>query len=147
MIKDFVTLRKFSQFEDATLLTFRAFIGSFLVWGVWDNVLSLERMNEFAGFLAGHGFAYPHIMAPLSVYAQLLCGVCLVTGFATRWAGLVCAFNFVVAIIMVDGPAGIRTAFPAASLVAFGLYVAARGGGKFAFDAMLQSDDKAVTSR
>src|SRR3546814_5348067 len=68
-------------------------------------------------------------MAPLSVGVQLACGVGFLTGILIRWAGLFCALNFIVAIMMVDGPAGIRPSFPSAMLVAFGLYIAARGAG------------------
>src|SRR3546814_15371751 len=76
-------------------------------------------MAEFATFLKAHGFPYPKVMAPLSVGVQLACGVGFLTGILIRWAGLFCALNFIVAIMMVDGPAGIRPSFPSAMLVAF----------------------------
>lgn len=140
-------LNGLAAFEDAALLAFRILIGSFLIWGVWDNIISAERMAEFARFLGQHGFPNPQLMAPLSVWAQFICGICFIFGIATRWAGLVCAFNFIVAIVMVDGAAGIRAAFPAATLVAFGIYIAARGGGKFGLDALIRSDVAPVSER
>ncbi|MCR5869626.1 MULTISPECIES: DoxX family protein [unclassified Sphingomonas] len=116
------------------LLTARLVIGSFLIWGVWDNVLSAERMAEFAEFLRAHGFVMPEVMAPLSVYAQLAVGVCFVLGLATRWAGIVCAINFIVALVMVDLALGVRGAFPATALVLFGLMFATIGAGRYALD-------------
>ena len=86
-------------------------------------------------------------MAPLSVWTQIICGVCFVFGIATRWAGLLCAFNFIVAIVMVDGKTGIRAAFPAAMLVMFGLYLMARGSGKFGLDAELRIDAEPINAR
>jgi putative oxidoreductase len=117
----------------------RVVIGAFLVWGVWDNVADPARMTEFVGFLTKFGFPAPEILAPLSVWAQLLCGAAFMAGLLTRWAGLVCAFNFVVAIAMVDKAGGIRGAFPSACLVLLGLYWTTYGAGRYSLDAWLES--------
>jgi putative oxidoreductase len=101
---------------------------------VWDNIESPERMTEFAKFLQARGFAYPELMAPLSVWAQFACGAAFVVGLFTRWAGLICAFNFIVALVMVDAANGIRAAFPAAMLVLFGFYLATYGAGRLSLD-------------
>ncbi|HYD89599.1 MAG TPA: DoxX family protein [Vitreimonas sp.] len=119
------------------MLALRVVVGGFLIWGVWDNVQSADRMAEFAGFLAQHGFAMPELMAPLSVWAQLLCGLAFVLGLFTRWAGVVCAFNFIVALIMVDAALGVRGAFPATMLVLVGFCLATLGAGSFSVDAAL----------
>jgi len=66
------------RFGDFALLLLRIFVGLFLVWGVWDNVSSSERMQEFAQFLGQHGFPSPRLLAPFSVYLQLLIGVAFV---------------------------------------------------------------------
>lgn len=126
------------RYEHAILLAARLTLGGFLIWGVWDNVTSAARMAEFAGFLGKHGFPSPGLMAPLSVYAQLLAGIAFILGFATRWAGLICAFNFAVAIAMVDAKLGIRGAFPAACLMLFGLVFATIGAGRYSVDARLR---------
>ena len=55
-------------------------------------------------------------------------------------AGAVCAINFIVAICMVDAKLGLRGAFPAAMLVGFGLYIAARGPGRFSVDSRLTAE-------
>ncbi|MEG3180671.1 DoxX family protein [Sphingomonas sp. LT1P40] len=132
--RKWLTLPGLARGGDVALLAARVAVGAFLIWGVWDNVVSADRMAEFRGFLAAKGFAMPGVMAPLSVYAQFLVGVAFIAGFATRWAGLVCAFNFVVALVMVDAALGIRAAFPAAALVLFGLIFATIGAGGISID-------------
>jgi putative oxidoreductase len=137
-------LTPLERLSDVALLAMRLPIGAFLIWGVWDNIVSAERMAEFVAFLTRFGFAAPEFMARLSVWAQFFVGVCFVLGLLTRWAGLVCALNFIVAIAMVDRFAGLRGAFSAACLVLIGLYLATRGAGRFGLDAVLQ---KARTER
>ena len=132
------------RFEDGALLLMRLVTGAFLVWGVQDNLVSAERMHEFEQFLAKFGFAAPAFMARLSVWAQFLVGVAFITGFLVRWAGLVCAINFIVAIAMVDMHGGIRASFPAACLVVIGLYLACRGGGRYSVDRILARRDAAL---
>ena len=132
-----LTLQPLSRGADAALLLVRVTLGAFLIYGVWDNIVSAERMAEFAGFLAKFGFPAPGFMAPLSVWAQFLCGVAFILGVATRWAGLVCAFNFIVAIAMVDHLGGVRASFPSACLVVVGLYLATHGAGRLAIENLL----------
>jgi len=126
-----------SKAEEIFLLGFRLLVGGFLVWGVWDNVISPDRMAEFSRFLASQGFVYPDLLAPVSVYAQLVCGIGILLGLMTRWLGVICAVNFLVALIMVDAQGGFRQAFPAAMLIMFGLYMASRGAGRYSIDAVL----------
>ena len=137
MTPPLLTLEPLSRGADAALLLVRVTLGAFLIHGVWDNIVSAERMAEFAGFLTKFGFFAPQFMAPLSVWAQFLCGAAFILGAVTRWAGLVCAFNFVVAIVMVDHTLGVRGSFPSACLVVIGLYLATYGPGRFAVDSLL----------
>jgi len=128
-------------FGDFSLLLLRLFVGLFLIWGVWDNVTSATRMQEFAGFLAQHGFSSPRLMAPLSVYLQLAIGLGFMLGLFTRWAGIFCAVHFAIAIAMVDRHGGMRGVFPAGCLVFIGLYLATYGAGRFSVDAALRAND------
>jgi putative oxidoreductase len=132
--KPILFLEPLRHLSDAAWLLMRLCIGAFLVWGVWDNIADSDRMAEFARFLSAKGFAWPEAMARLSAWAQFFCGIGFMTGLLTRWAGLLCAFNFMVALVMVDAAGGIRSAFPAAMLVLFGLYAATHGAGSFAVD-------------
>ena len=140
-MRKFLFLNAGQRFGEFTLLLLRVFVGLFLIWNVWDNVTSPERMHEFEQFLAQHGFAAPAFMARLSVYAQLLAGIAFVPGLFTRWAGILCAVNFLVAIIMVDHHGGMRGIFPSACLVLIGLYLATHGAGRFSVDAALRANE------
>jgi putative oxidoreductase len=140
-MRKFLSLSPAQRFGDFALLLLRIFVGLFLVWGVWDNVTSPARMHEFQEFLGKHGFAAPGLMAPLSVYLQLLVGIAFVLGLFTRWAGLVCVVIFLVAIVMVDHHGGMRGIFPSGCLVAIGLYLATHGAGRFSLDAALRANE------
>ena len=105
---NFFFLVGLNPFADLGLLSLRLLTGTFLIYGVLDNVVSVERMGEFAEFLAANKFAAPQFMAPLSVYTQLFCGIGLVLGLLTRWAGIVLAINFIVAVFMVHGSQNFR---------------------------------------
>lgn len=129
------------RFADFTLLLLRIFVGIFLIWSVWDNVTSPEHMREFQEFLAKHGFTVPALLAPLAVYVQLAVGIGFVLGLFTRWAGILCAITFAVAIAMVDRHAGMRGVFPSGCLVAIGLYLATHGAGRFSMDAGLRANE------
>lgn len=133
-----LTLAPLARHENATLLLLRLGVGAFLVWGVADNLLSSARMAEFEAFLAQHGFPLPALMAPISVWVQCVVGLAFILGLFTRWAGLLCSLNFVVAIIMVDAQNGIRAAFPATCLVLIGLYLATRGAGAYGLDRFVE---------
>ncbi len=124
--------------EDAALFLLRIVVGTFLIYGVWDNIVDPARMQEFVDFLREHHFVAPQWMARLSVWAQFFVGVAFVTGILIRWAGIVCAINFLVAITMVDRFQGIRGAFPAACLLVVGLYLAARGAGRYTLDRVIE---------
>lgn len=125
--------------EDAALFLLRVVVGTFLIYGVWDNIVDASRMQEFVDFLRQHRFPAPEWMARLSVWAQFFVGLAFVTGVMTRGAGLVCAINFLIAIMMVDRFQGIRGTFPAACLVVIGIYLATRGAGRYSLDRVIES--------
>lgn len=123
--------------DNLAFLFLRLLTGAFLIHGVWDNIESAERMHEFVLFLTAKNFVYPELMAPLSVWAQFFCGVAFIFGALTRWAGLICAFNFVVACVMVHWNQDIRGWWPAAVLIVIGLVMATHGPGRFSLDELL----------
>jgi putative oxidoreductase len=136
-IADVARLDPLARGTDAALLVTRVCVGAFLVWGVWDNITDPEDMQKFAAFLKQFGFPWPQVMAPFDVAVQFLCGLLVFAGLLTRWAGLLCALNFAIAIAMVDRHAGIRASFPALSLILIGLLLATCGPGKLSLDALL----------
>jgi putative oxidoreductase len=139
-------LNSAQRFGDFALLLLRVFVGLFLIWSVWDNITSSERMAEFAAFLAKNDFPAPAILAPLAVYIQFFAGIGFVLGLFTRWAGILCVITFVVAIAMVDRFLGLRGTFPSACLVLIGLYLATHGAGRFSLDAVLRANETPRTT-
>ena len=135
-------LNSAQRFGDFALLLLRLFIGLFLIWSVWGKVTDAQRMHEFATFLADHKFSSPGMLAVISVYAQLAIGIAFTLGLFTRWAGILCVFNFAVAIVMVNHFDGLRATFPSGCLVVIGLYLATHGAGRFSFDAVLHANDR-----
>ncbi len=130
--------RSLARHPNAGLLLLRLVIGGHPAVMTWDNVTSWARMLEFRDFLAHHGFAFPLACAVVSVAAQFVGGLMLVVGLHARWAALVLAFNFVVAIVMVDAKAAYPAAFPALALVAGALCLAFTGPGRLSLDAWLR---------
>jgi putative oxidoreductase len=141
-MKDGLTLSGLAKGEDATFALLRLYLGGFLIWGVWDNVTSAARMAEFQAFLAGLNCPLPALAAPVSVWAQLLIGVLLIPGLLTRWAGLLLAVNFAVAVWLLSGleapaEAVARELFGPMMCVLAGLVLAAHGPGLWSADARL----------
>ena len=140
-MRKFLFLSSAQRFSDIALLLMRVFVGLFLIWSVWANITDGARMQEYASFLAKHGFPTPGILAPVSAYLQLAIGLGFVLGLFTRWAGIVCAVIFAVAIAMVDRFDGMRGVFPSGCLFVIGLYLATYGAGRLSVDSALRAND------
>lgn len=140
-MRNFLYLSGAQRFSDFALLLLRLFVGLFLIWGVWDNITEPARMQEFVEFLRKHRFPSPALLAPVSVYVQAAIGVAFVLGLFTRWAGILCMVNFVVAIVMVDRFGGMRGIFPSGCLVLIGFYLATHGAGRFSVDSALKANE------
>ncbi len=140
MNRDLLFLEGLDRFADLGLLLLRVLTGVFLIYGVFDNVVSTERMEEFSAFLESNRFPAPNIMAIVSVYLQLLCGIAFSLGVLTRWVGVIIAIHFVIALIMVHWTQDFRGWWPAIVLVGIGLQYALTGAGRISIDAMLLRD-------
>ncbi|HYE43095.1 MAG TPA: DoxX family protein [Caulobacteraceae bacterium] len=129
-----------SRFHDLALLALRLFLGAFLIYGVWDNIASAARMAEFVDFLAKLNCPLPDLAARVSVWVQFVTGVLLIGGMFTRWAGLLLAANFVVAVALI-APTGasFRDLYPPTILVFIGLLLATTGAGRLSADAGLEA--------
>lgn len=136
-LRDWIDQPALARWNDIALLFTRLATGVFLVDGVLDNILSGERMAEFAGFLAANGFPMPGFWAPFSVYTQCAIGVGLILGLLTRWAALGLIVTFVVGIAMIHLNQSLREIWPALALVAIGGVLAAHGAGRWSLDARL----------
>ena len=138
MRTEWILLTPLAKLGDLGLLLLRWATGAFLVYQSHDNVFSAARMDEFVKFLTQFGFVYPELMAPLSVYAQFAAGTAFILGLFTRWAGLITAFNFIVAVWMVHWNDPIPGIWPAAILIVLGLYFGLRGAGRYGLDALFE---------
>ena len=129
------------------MLALRLYVGWFLIVGVWDNIISVERMKEFEGFLRTLNCPMPEAAAPVSVWAQFAVGVLLVPGLFTRIAGIVLAINFIVAVLLL-APTGAseRDLFPPAILIFIGAMFATQGAGSLSLDHILFAKRAAAKS-
>ena len=137
-MRNLIQLDGLKRGEDAAFLLLRLYLGGFLIWGVWDNIVSTARMAEFQAFLTGLNCPLPALAAPVSVWAQLLIGVLLLSGLLTRWAGVLLAINFIVAVLLLGGAgATARDLFGPMMCVLAGLVLAAHGAGQWSADARM----------
>ncbi|MBC2777528.1 DoxX family protein [Parasphingopyxis marina] len=136
--RDLLFLPGLAAYADLGLAALRLLTGGFLIYGVWDNIVSAERMEEFIAFMAAFGFSSPEILAPLTVWVQFAIGIALVLGLFTRWAGIVLAVNFIVGVIGVHWEQTFREWWPAIVLVAIGLLYATAGAGRWSADAIIE---------
>jgi putative oxidoreductase len=142
MMNNWLRLDGLKRGGDAAFLLLRLYLGGFLVWGVWDNITSAERMTEFQGFLTALDAPMPALAAPVSVWAQMLIGVLLIPGLLTRWAGLLLSLNFLVAVALIAPSQGIfpdipRELFGPMMCMLAGLVLATHGPGAWSADAWL----------
>ena len=119
---------------DVALLFARLGTASFLLFQTQDNVLSTDRMEEFAAFLAAHGYPLPSALAPLVVGVQVLMALLLLAGFMVRPVGLALMGMFIVALVTVHLQQPFNLWWPALALVQFGAIFAAAGGGTLGLD-------------
>lgn len=137
-MKNRIQLDGLQSGEDAAFLSLRLYLGGFLIWGVWDNIVSTARMAEFQAFLTSLNCPLPALAAPVSVWAQLLIGVLLIPGLLARWAGLLLAINFLVAVALMAGAgASARDLFGPMMCVLAGLVLATHGAGQWSADARM----------
>lgn len=129
--------RRLDAHREWGVVFLRLIVGFHLVYGTQDNVFSAERMDEFASFLAGHGFPWPALGARVSAYTQFVCGLLLVLGAFVRPAGLLLAVNFVAALLIAHRGDSYPNMFPALMMVAAALFFLVHGAGAGSVDAAL----------
>jgi putative oxidoreductase len=117
------------------VLVLRLFTAGVLVWGTQDNVLSAARMEEFAHFLAARGTPLPQLAAPLSAWAQFLCGLLLLAGAAARWAGALMVVNFLAALLIAHRGAPFQANIAPLAMLSLAAFFALHGAGPLSLDA------------
>jgi putative oxidoreductase len=136
-MKNIINLDIFDRCRDAAALVLRVATGTFIVDGVWDNIVSGERMTEFVKFMGAAQFPMPGFWAPFSVYTQFIAGLLIILGLFTRWGGLVLVATFLVGLIMVHWQQSLREMWPALALVVIGATLVTQGGGRWSVDGFL----------
>lgn len=134
MTANFLSFAFFKRRREYAALFIRLIIGSYIIYGVQDNVFSSERMGEFAHFLAARGVPFPLFAAFLSAYTQFICGICILLGAFVRLASIPFIINFIAAILIAHRGDDFRGMFPALLMIFVGLFFLFHGAGKLSFD-------------
>jgi putative oxidoreductase len=137
-MRDPLAFQFFDERREYGALFLRLLIGSFIIWGVQDNMLSHERMVEFQTFLAAKGTPWPALAARLSVYAQFICGISILLGAFIRLTSVVFIVNFIAAILIAHRGDTFRNMFPPLMMLASGLFFLFHGAGKPSVDDWLE---------
>jgi putative oxidoreductase len=142
MTANFLSFSFFKRRREYAALFIRLIIGSFIVWGVQDNVFSYAQMEEFAHFLGARGAPFPLFAAFLSAYTQFVCGICILVGACVRLISIPFIVNFIAAIIIAHRGDNFRGVFPALLMIFVGLFFLFHGAGKPSFDAWWEQRGK-----
>lgn len=126
--------RWFQRHQDWGIFLLRLFVGLRLIYGVHDNVLSWEHMIGFRDFLEQFHFPFPLLSAVVSVYLQLLAGICIIGGWFFRYSALLMILNFLIALIMVHRNDSIEGITPALAILFCCILFLFVGPGKLAID-------------
>jgi putative oxidoreductase len=143
-------LSKFGQFEffkehsDYGTIFLRLLVGSFIIYGVQDNVFGYEHMKEFAVFLQQRNVPLPLFAAFLSAYTQFVCGIMILLGAWIRLAAIPFVINFIAAIVIAHLDDTFRAMFPALMMIAAGFFFLFHGAGKLSVDEILERRGKNV---
>ena len=127
------------RYRDYGALALRLAIGYRLIYGTLDNVVSWEKMLEFERFLASLGTPAPLFSAVLSVYAQFICGILFIVGFAVRPAAAVMIVNFLVALALAHRGAPYLKNVEPIAIIATSMLLLLQGAGRPSVDAWLES--------
>lgn len=142
-LRNLFLLTGLATFAPAAFFALRLYIGAYLIWGVSGSIVHAARMEEFEGFLRVIGSPWPDLAAPLSVWTQFLIGWLLIPGLFTRWAGILLAINFLLAMGLIATsqwgyPRLDRELFGPAVCTLVGLVLATHGAGRWSLDAVLE---------
>jgi putative oxidoreductase len=126
--------------------------GIFIVRIVTGLLFAVHGWQKFAGgiggvagFFAKIGIPMPGVMAPFIAGLELIGGVLLVLGLATRWIGLLFTCEMLVTTLYVQLPAkGWNGADLDRMLLAAALLLVLAGPGAAAVDSLITADSSAV---
>ncbi|MFA5619226.1 MAG: DoxX family protein [Weeksellaceae bacterium] len=120
------------------LFLFRLFLGFRIVYGMWNTIFDSDKLAQFAAYLSIFKIPSPNVMAPISVSAQIICGIMLILGLETRFVALLMIINFAVALFTVDIHSSIEIMTPTLSMLFGSILLFFEGPGKFSLDGILK---------
>lgn len=138
MISKVFRFEFFKRYSDYGVVFLRLLLGTFIIYGVQDNVFSYEHMKEFAAFLQQRNVPFPLFSAFLSAYTQLVCGIMILLGAWIRFAAIPFIINFIAAVIIAHLDDTFRGMFPALIMISAGFFFLFNGAGKLSVDEMLE---------
>jgi putative oxidoreductase len=135
-------LKSLDRYRDYSAIFIRLLVGSFIIWGVQDNILSRAQMMEFRDFLAAHNVPFPLFAAHLSVYTQFVCGLSILAGAFVRLTSIPFIINFIAAFLIAHRKDTFPGMFPALMMLAAGLFFLFHGAGKVSVDEWLEKRER-----
>ena len=146
MVSKLLKFEFFKKHSDYGAVFLRVLIGTFIIYGVQDNVFSYEHMQEFAVFLQQKNVPFPLFSAFLSAYAQFICGIMILLGAWIRLAAIPFIINFIAAVIIAHLGDTFRALFPALMMISAGFFFLFNGAGKLSVDEILERRDRKLRS-
>ncbi|MFT6898266.1 MAG: putative oxidoreductase [Paraglaciecola sp.] len=100
-------LNKTAVAEGIAPLLLRLYLAPVMIQAGWTKLGSFENTADWFGSPDyGLGLPFPALMASLAIAAELLGGIFILIGLATRWASLPLMITMLVAIFSVHWPNG-----------------------------------------
>jgi putative oxidoreductase len=120
-------------------LFIRLMVGLHLVSATKGAAFNGAKMQGVVKFFTSLNIPAPSVMAPLAVYAELICGVLFILGFFTRASAAIMVFVFICAILLAHRNDGYDNTFPALVMLAGSLSLLFSGAGKISIDSLMKT--------
>lgn len=137
-----MNLASFERWSGATLAVLRVLTGAMLIQRTWEAMPGAARVSGIASGLAELDLPSAAVLPPLVAAVEFVCGVLLVLGLLTRWAGLALALLVTVLLIRTGLPDPLGGGWPRLMLLALALHFAAAGPGRWALDGLFAGRGK-----
>lgn len=100
-------IQRVSLIEGVAPLLIRLYLAPIMIQAGWNKYSSFEStVSWFGNSDWGLGLPFPTIMAALAIFAELVGGVLILIGLATRWISIPLMVTMLVAIFAVHWPNG-----------------------------------------
>ncbi|MEM6885145.1 MAG: DoxX family protein [Verrucomicrobiota bacterium] len=121
---------------DVAITTLRVIIGSCMAY--LHGLSKVPPSEGFVGFVAELGFPMPQFFAWCAGFAELICGILLALGFATRTSAAFILFTMCVAIFLAKSGEPLAEREMAILYAAALLPFVVSGSGRYAIDRLIK---------